>query len=103
MRRAAVRFGLVQGRLMPPPSRVFATLYQLAASGELLRDIVVTTARVAAGFYHVRDDRLDLVADLPGREDIEALVGGLGRCPSVCSGLLHPVGTQVWLSGLTQV
>jgi sulfonate transport system permease protein len=47
---AAVRFGLVQGRLMPPPSRVFATLYQLALSGELLLHISVTTARVAAGF-----------------------------------------------------
>jgi sulfonate transport system permease protein len=47
---AAVRFGLVQGRLMPPPSRVLATLYQLAASGELLRHVIVTTARVAAGF-----------------------------------------------------
>ncbi|HEY4863500.1 MAG TPA: hypothetical protein VIH65_05240, partial [Xanthobacteraceae bacterium] len=47
---AAVRYGLVQGRLMPPPSRIFATLYQLAASGELLLHIGVTTARVAAGF-----------------------------------------------------
>jgi sulfonate transport system permease protein len=47
---AAVRLGLVQGRLMPPPSRVLSTLYQLAASGELLRHVIVTTARVAAGF-----------------------------------------------------
>ena len=35
--------------------------------------------RVAAGFYHVRTDRLDLVRDLPGREGIEALVAGLGH------------------------
>lgn len=47
---AAVRLGFVQGRLMPPPSRVLATLYQLAAGGELLRHVIVTTARVAAGF-----------------------------------------------------
>ena len=47
---AAVRFGLVQGRLMPPPSRILSTLYQLAASGELIRHVAVTTARVAAGF-----------------------------------------------------
>ena len=47
---AAVRFGLVQGRLMPPPSRILSTLYQLAASGELFRHVAVTTARVAAGF-----------------------------------------------------
>jgi sulfonate transport system permease protein len=47
---AAVRLGLVQGRLMPAPSRVLATLYQLAASGELMLHVGVTTARVAAGF-----------------------------------------------------
>ena len=47
---AAVRFGLVQGRLMPPPSRVLSTLYDLAVTGELLRHVIVTTARVAAGF-----------------------------------------------------
>jgi sulfonate transport system permease protein len=46
----AVRLGFAQGRLMPPPSRVFATLYDLAISGELFRHIAVTTARVAAGF-----------------------------------------------------
>jgi sulfonate transport system permease protein len=47
---AAVRLGLVQGRLMPPPSRILTTLYQLAASGELFQHVAVTTARVAAGF-----------------------------------------------------
>ncbi|WP_137387628.1 ABC transporter permease [Rhodoligotrophos defluvii] len=46
----AVAFGLVQGRLMPPPSRIFATLYDLAAQGELWRHILVTLGRVAAGF-----------------------------------------------------
>ena len=47
---AAVRFGLAEGRLMPPPSRIFATLWELAASGELLRHIVTTSARVFGGF-----------------------------------------------------
>jgi sulfonate transport system permease protein len=47
---AAVRFGLATGRLMPPPSRVFATLWDLAASGELARHVAVTSLRVAAGF-----------------------------------------------------
>lgn len=46
----AVRSGLATGRLMPPPSRVFATLAELWASGELIRHMVVTTMRVAAGF-----------------------------------------------------
>ncbi len=47
---AAVRFGFAQGRLMPPPSRIFATLYDLAITGELLRHIAATTARIMAGF-----------------------------------------------------
>jgi sulfonate transport system permease protein len=47
---AAVRLGLAEGRLMPPPSRLFSTLYELAITGELWRHIVATTARVFVGF-----------------------------------------------------
>src|SRR5689334_10726907 len=47
---AAVRFGLVQGRLMPPPSHILATLYGLAASGELWVHTWATLWRVAVGF-----------------------------------------------------
>jgi sulfonate transport system permease protein len=46
----AVAFGFAQGRLMPPPSRLFKTLYDLAITGELWRHIGATLARVAAGF-----------------------------------------------------
>ena len=46
----AVIFGLSNGRLLPPPSRIFATFQELAASGELWRHILATMARVAAGF-----------------------------------------------------
>jgi sulfonate transport system permease protein len=46
----AVRLGMSSGRLMPPPSRLFATFVELSASGELLRHALVTLARVAAGF-----------------------------------------------------
>jgi sulfonate transport system permease protein len=46
----AVRAGFSDGRLVPPPSRIWATLVELAAAGELQRHIVVTTSRVAAGF-----------------------------------------------------
>lgn len=42
--------GLVSGRLLPPPSRIFATLTELAQGGELLRHIVATSARVFSGF-----------------------------------------------------
>jgi len=47
---AAVRLGLAEGRLMPPPSRLVYTLYELAITGELLRHVIATTARVLVGF-----------------------------------------------------
>ncbi|MGX7709125.1 ABC transporter permease [Methylobacterium sp. Gmos1] len=47
---AAVRAGLAQGRLVPPPSRVLATLWGLAASGELSIHVLASLTRVAAGF-----------------------------------------------------
>jgi sulfonate transport system permease protein len=46
----AVRAGFAQGRLMPPPSRIFQTLYDLATTGELFTHIGATLARVGAGF-----------------------------------------------------
>ncbi|WP_424628591.1 ABC transporter permease [Bradyrhizobium sp. SYSU BS000235] len=46
----AVRFGYSNGRLVPPPSRIWATLVELSASGELSRHIIATMSRVGAGF-----------------------------------------------------
>jgi sulfonate transport system permease protein len=46
----AVRIGLSDGRLVPPPSVIYATFVELAASGELTRHTLATLARVAAGF-----------------------------------------------------
>jgi sulfonate transport system permease protein len=45
-----VRMGWASGRLAPPPSVIFATFADLARSGELQRNTLVTLARVAAGF-----------------------------------------------------
>jgi sulfonate transport system permease protein len=45
-----VGLGWSNGRLVPPPTRVFATIAELARSGELMRHIVATLTRVAAGF-----------------------------------------------------
>jgi sulfonate transport system permease protein len=47
---AAVRLGLAEGRLMPPPSRIAATLYGLAATGELWAHAFATLWRVVVGF-----------------------------------------------------
>src|ERR1700750_476141 len=46
----AVRTGLSNGRLVPPPSVVYATFADLAASGDLQRHTLATLTRVAAGF-----------------------------------------------------
>ncbi|MBX6424351.1 MAG: ABC transporter permease [Variibacter sp.] len=46
----AVRFGLSDGRLVPPPSVIFETFAELARTGELQRHASTTLARVAAGF-----------------------------------------------------
>ena len=47
---AAVRSGLADGRLVPPPSVVLATLSDLVRSGELGRHALATMLRVACGF-----------------------------------------------------
>lgn len=46
----AVLAGLSDGRLVPPPSVVYATFAELAGTGELQRHTAATTMRVAAGF-----------------------------------------------------
>ncbi|MBP1860463.1 ABC transporter permease [Rhizobium herbae] len=46
----SVAAGWFSGRLMPPPSRVLATLWTLLKSGELFNHIGITTARVFFGF-----------------------------------------------------
>lgn len=46
----AVAQGWINGRLLPPPSRILSTLYGLAESGELLPHILATLARVGLGF-----------------------------------------------------
>lgn len=47
---AAVRFGLAQGRLVPPPSRIVVTLLSLAETGELWTHVLATLWRVLTGF-----------------------------------------------------
>jgi sulfonate transport system permease protein len=47
---AAARLGYVEARLLPPPSRIAATLWSLAATGELWTHVAATMLRLAAGF-----------------------------------------------------
>ena len=46
----AVRAGLSDGRLVPPPSRIFEEFAELWRAGELSRHVVATLLRVAVGF-----------------------------------------------------
>lgn len=46
----AVWLGLSNGRLVPPPSKIFTTIVELAQSGELARHVAATLGRVFAGF-----------------------------------------------------
>jgi len=46
----AVRAGWSNGRLVPPPSRIYQEFAELARSGELLRHVTATMLRVAVGF-----------------------------------------------------
>src|SRR4030088_483235 len=45
-----VWLALSNGRLVPPPTKIFATMMELARSGELARHIGATLTRVVAGF-----------------------------------------------------
>ena len=45
-----VWLGLSNGRLVPPPTKLFTTIVELARSGELSRNIMATLTRVFAGF-----------------------------------------------------
>ncbi|GGF89916.1 ABC transporter permease [Azorhizobium oxalatiphilum] len=47
---AAVRAGFAEGRLMPPPSRIGATILGLARSGELWPHVAATLQRIGLGF-----------------------------------------------------
>ena len=47
---AAVLLGYSNGRLVPPPSRIWQTLVDLAQSGELAQHVSITLWRVAMGF-----------------------------------------------------
>jgi sulfonate transport system permease protein len=46
----AVWVGLSDGRLVPPPSRIFQEFESLARSGELYRHLIATLLRVIVGF-----------------------------------------------------
>ncbi|MEZ5866647.1 MAG: ABC transporter permease [Geminicoccaceae bacterium] len=84
---AAAALGLTSRRLMPPPSRIFATLFKLAASGDLWGHIWITTWRVAVGFVigTIAGTLVGAAAGYSGltRRLIDPTLQGLRAVPSI--------------------
>lgn len=72
----AARIGLVEARLLPPPSRIAETLWSLAVTGELWTHVAATMLRLAAGF---------LIGSIVG-----ILLGALTGASPTASRLLDP-------------
>src|SRR2546422_3076781 len=83
----AVKAGLSDGRLLPPPSRIFQEFADLARAGELQRHVPATVLRVAAGFGlgMVAGTLLGAVAGYSGlaRRLIDPTLQGLRAVPSI--------------------
>ncbi|HEX2655915.1 MAG TPA: ABC transporter permease [Xanthobacteraceae bacterium] len=83
----AVRFGLSDGRLIPPPSRIYTTVTELAQTGELQRHILATLLRMVAGFAvgTVAGTLLGALAGYSGlvRRLIDPTLQGLRAVPSI--------------------
>ena len=83
----AVRYGLANGRLVPPPSRIFETLAELARTGELTVHIQATLLRVAAGFAAgtIAGTTLGALAGYSGlvRRLFDPTLQGLKAVPSI--------------------
>jgi len=82
-----VRLGLSDGRLVPPPSRIYQEFSELAQSGELLRHVLATLLRVTVGFGlgTVAGTLLGAVAGYSAlvRRVIDPTLQGLRAVPSI--------------------
>jgi sulfonate transport system permease protein len=83
----AVRAGLSNGRLVPPPSRIWQEFDELARAGELYRHVVATLLRVAVGFGFgtVAGTLLGAIAGYSSltRRLIDPTLQGLRAVPSI--------------------
>ena len=82
-----VRLGFSDGRLVPPPSRIYQEFAELAQSGELFRHVVATLLRVAVGFGFgtVAGTLLGAIAGYSAlvRRVIDPTLQGLRAVPSI--------------------
>lgn len=84
---AAVQLGLANGRLLPPPSAIAKTIYELAETGELVTHISATTGRLVAGFVAgtLAGTVLGAIAGYSAfvRQLIDPTIQGLRSVPSI--------------------
>jgi sulfonate transport system permease protein len=82
-----VRLGLSDGRLLPPPSRIFQEFADLARTGELQRHVTATLLRVAVGFGlgTVAGTLLGAISGYSGlvRRLVDPTLQGLRAVPSI--------------------
>jgi sulfonate transport system permease protein len=82
-----VRLGFSDGRLVPPPSRIYQEFAELAQSGELLRHVIATLLRVTVGFGFgtVAGTLLGAIAGYSAliRRVIDPTLQGLRAVPSI--------------------
>src|SRR5215207_918754 len=82
-----VRLGFSDGRLVPPPSRIYQEFAELAQSGELFRHVVATLLRVTVGFGFgtVAGTLLGAIAGYSAlvRRVIDPTLQGLRAVPSI--------------------
>jgi sulfonate transport system permease protein len=82
-----VRLGFSDGRLVPPPSRIYQEFAELAQSGELLRHVIATLLRVTVGFGigTVAGTQLGAIAGYSAlvRRVIDPSLQGLRAVPSI--------------------
>jgi sulfonate transport system permease protein len=91
----AVRLGLSDGRLVPPPSRILQEFVELWRAGELQRHVTATLLRVGAGFAlgTIAGTLLGAVSgySLLARRLLDPTLQGPGfRCSSFGSGFSKP-------------
>lgn len=84
---AIARAGLVRANLLPPPAAVAATLWGLAASGELAEHVAITLLRVLLGFA-VGTAAATVLGALAGyseawRRLLDPTIQGLRNIPSI--------------------
>lgn len=86
----AGRLGLIRATLLPQPSAIFATLADLAKSGELFLHLGISILRVAEGF--IIGAGLGLVVGVQ-----VALVKRLRSAVSLLFGVLRPIPVIAWI------